>query len=212
MSPAAPLLLRLGALLALAGRTAASSGRPAFVPPSSPAVPRVPAAVPTRALSARRRPRGDYGDDGDDGYGDDDEDYEYARVGRRRGRGAEREDDPYDDSVYDDDGDRRRRYRDEPRMYDDDEDFDEDDEAEEYEEGILIPNPILDSIDPEGAADRLDELFGDPKWWRDTAAVLAVTLAAYLYTYDPATLIPWDRVTPDSFDLQALYEARGFGP
>ena len=97
-------------------------------------------------------------------------------------------------------------------MYDDDEDFDEDDEAEEYEEGILIPNPILDSIDPEGAADRLDELFGDPKWWRDTAAVLAVTLAAYLYTYDPATLIPWDRVTPDSFDLQALYEARGFGP
>ena len=56
------------------------------------------------------------------------------------------------------------------------------------------------------------ELFGDPKWWRDTAAVLAVTLAAYLYTYDPATLIPWDRVTPDSFDLQALYEARGFGP
>lgn len=36
----------------------------------------------------------------------------------------------------------------------------------------IIPNPILDSIDPEGAADRFPELLQDKKFWVDTCLLL----------------------------------------
>jgi hypothetical protein len=45
---------------------------------------------------------------------------------------------------------------------------DDDDDDEGYGgifEDILIPNPILDNIDPDGAAERFPELASDPKFW-----------------------------------------------
>lgn len=163
--------------------------------------------------------------------------YEYARVGRRRGRERGRYDEVEDgggsDGRYDDDIDmmdddrsspsrgrrtreaRSRRdavddfdddFEDEDDYFDEDYEKDYDDDDDDFEEGILIPNPILDAVDPEGAADRIGELFVDPKWWRDVASIAFVVAFVYLYTYNPGDLVPWDSVTPDDFDLNALYE------
>mmetsp|Transcript_384 Transcript_384/g.672 ORF Transcript_384/g.672 Transcript_384/m.672 type:complete len:158 (-) Transcript_384:1476-1949(-) len=61
------------------------------------------------------------------------------------------------------DGKRRKR----PFM----DDFDDDDDGYDDEEG-LIPNPLLDNIDPEGALGRLDELFSNGEFWRDICVML----------------------------------------
>ncbi len=45
---------------------------------------------------------------------------------------------------------------------------------EEYEADILIPNPILDNVDPEGASERFGEIAKDPTFWRDLLLVIAV--------------------------------------
>lgn len=52
-------------------------------------------------------------------------------------------------------------------------------EEEEEEErslfdSLIIPNPILDQIDPEGAGERFGELARDPKFWFDAFLVLAI--------------------------------------
>jgi len=104
------------------------------------------------------------------------EDGEFVRVPRRRQRGRfideeeEREyrqeqellDDEYEESQYDD----------EEEDWDDDDEWDDDEEDEE-EYGIfsnvIIDNPLLDSIDPDGAAERFPELARDPKFWFDMA-------------------------------------------
>ena len=163
---------------------------------------------------------------------DDDREYEYARVGRRRGRGADR----YEGggSRGDGDGDApsssSRREQRRQRSYDEDdvdqydgydaefdeedddyeedyeEDYDSDDDEDDFEEGILIPNPILDSVDPEGASERIGELFEDPKFFRDMAVVAFVVWVVYFLTFDPIDLIPWDIMKPEDFPLESLYE------
>lgn len=92
--------------------------------------------------------------------------------------------------------------------YEEDYDSDDEDKDEDFEEGILIPNPILDSVDPEGASERIGELFEDPKFWKDMAVVALVVWTVYYLTYDPTDLIPWDSVTPNDFNLEGLYQKR----
>ena len=163
---------------------------------------------------------------------DDDREYEYARVGRRRGRGAERyEEGGSADAVSSSSSSRREQRRRRRGSYGDDvdeydgydaefdeeeddygedyeEDYDSDDEDEDFEEGILVPNPILDSVDPEGASERIGELFEDPKFWKDMAVVALVVWTVYYLTYDPTDLIPWDSVSPNDFNLEGLYQKR----
>jgi hypothetical protein len=119
--------------------------------------------------------------DDDDG---DDDDFEFARVRRRRGRAS----DEYDggrersSSATKDqrDGGTRRQYDDDYDEIDfeNDDEYDsdgedeylddyEDDEEDDYDE--IIPNAFLDQIDPDGAIDRLPELFADKKFWKDSA-------------------------------------------
>jgi len=122
----------------------------------------------------------------DSAVDDDDRDREFARVRRRRGRGAYAEDedgDGYDDNPIDTDGrrdDDRRSVMDAADMLEDegffedmdddyDEDYDDDEKDESYDmfSNTVIPNPILDSIDPDGAAERFPELAADPRFWLD---------------------------------------------
>jgi hypothetical protein len=63
-------------------------------------------------------------------------------------------------------------------MMDDDEDFDEDfddDDDESYDmfSNTVIPNPLLDSIDPDGSAERFPELAADPRFWFDMFLFIA---------------------------------------
>ncbi len=65
-------------------------------------------------------------------------------------------------------------------FFDDLDDEDNDDEDEDYEDdsdevfsNTLIPNPILDSIDPDGAAERFPELAADPRFWFDMFLFIA---------------------------------------
>ena len=98
---------------------------------------------------------------------DDDLEPEFARVRRRRGgRYYDEEEERYDREAYDSDRGRSSRRE----VYEDDEDEVDDDYEEEDEEygllgDALIPNPLLDSIDPDGAAERFPEIARDPKFW-----------------------------------------------
>ena len=125
---------------------------------------------------------------------DKDDDFEFARVGKRRGSGrfADDDDDYYDDRERDSvgsartgskDAGTRRKYDDDydeidfdndEEEYDefdsDDEDeFDDDDDDDDDDYDEIIPNALLDQIDPDGAIDRLPELFADSKFWKDSA-------------------------------------------
>lgn len=111
--------------------------------------------------------------------GDDDErEREFVRVRRRRGRGGYDDEDGYE---YDDD-DRRsdNSVMDAVDMLEDggffddlDDEYDEDDESYDMFSNTVIPNPILDSIDPDGAADRFPELAADPRFWLDMFLFIA---------------------------------------
>jgi hypothetical protein len=88
------------------------------------------------------------------------------------------------------------------------EDFDDDDDwgnAEEEEdtavnndyshlfENVLLPNPLLDSMDPDGTADRFPELFSDGNFWRDM--VLLILFLDFLSAVGPQSNpfpdLPW---------------------
>lgn len=128
---------------------------------------------------------------GSDDIDEDNEDKErvLARVRRRRGRGAYADDDVYDD--VDDDGRRRSRREDESVNYAadmledegifdemDDEYYDDDDieNDESYDtfSNTVIPNQLLDSIDPDGSAERFSELASDPRFWFDIFLFITV--------------------------------------
>lgn len=123
---------------------------------------------------------------------DDDREREFAKVRRRKGRGGRYADD--DDGYDDDDADRFRSGDDsvmdaadaleEEGFFDDldDEDkyddFDDEyngetDESYDVFSNTVIPNPILDSIDPDGSAERFPELAADPKFWFDMFLFIA---------------------------------------
>lgn len=58
-------------------------------------------------------------------------------------------------------------------------------DAEEDEFDGLIPNPLLDNIDPEGSAERIPELLSDRQFWIDIA-LLALFLNLMDNLRDPA--------------------------
>ena len=71
-----------------------------------------------------------------------------------------------DDDYYEDD--------EEEEEFDVDFEFNRVELDQEYEADILIPNPILDNVDPEGAGERFGEIAKDPTFWRDLLLVIAV--------------------------------------
>ena len=132
---------------------------------------------------------------------------EYARVRRRRG-GRSYYDDVDDNNLKDDSYENGRvseRYYDEDdddkeyRYEDDyDEDYEEDDEYEDANDDDeysffgngVIPNPLLDSIDPDGAADRFPELARDPRFWFDMLLfVFFLDLLSYFVPRDQIILV-----------------------
>jgi hypothetical protein len=113
----------------------------------------------------------------DDGEEDD---FEFARVGRRRGRGrfANDNEDVGERTAASRDGesgtgtnsrDYESDYEEIDDFYDSDDEEDsdeEDDDDDDYDD--IIPNALLDQIDPDGAIERLPELFSDPQFWKDS--------------------------------------------
>lgn len=171
------------------------------IPPStaihSPSVLRRSAWVRLGSLSRPARTSDNDDDDDDDDFSDK----ELVPVRRRRGS---RDYYNNDDETTEADNDYYRRDRtdndNEPsqgRYYDDDyEDdeydveFDEDDDDDKYDlfANEIIPNPLLDSIDPDGAADRFPELARDPRFWFDM--VLFISFLNFLSDLGPRDPFP----------------------
>lgn len=62
---------------------------------------------------------------------------------------------------------------------DDEDDFDDDDDYSPSSYNDIIPNPLLDAMDPDGVYERLGpELFSDWTFWRD-AALFCLFLAFF---------------------------------
>lgn len=131
---------------------------------------------------------------------EDEAEFVYSRR-RRRGRRNNEEDDKEHDSVYgktekevdleDDAVDFDYDVQDE---YNDDDDDIWDDDEEEYDMfgNDIIPNPILDSMDPDGAAERFPELARDPRFWFDMLLfVTFLDLLSIIGPRDPYPDIPW---------------------
>lgn len=100
----------------------------------------------------------------------DDEEEEYARVPRRRQRGRLYEEDQVEEEFFEDV--ERRIYGEDVDFEEDEDDWDDDDDEDDDDDlglfsNVLIDNPILDSIDPDGAAERFPELARDPRFWFD---------------------------------------------
>jgi hypothetical protein len=117
---------------------------------------------------------------------------ELVRVPRRRQRGRfydkEEEEEAFYDSVE------QNIYGDD-EFDDDDEDWDEDDDDDDEDDedygmfsNVLIDNPILDRIDPDGAAERFPELARDPRFWFDMA--LFIALLNWLSAVGPQDYFP----------------------
>lgn len=156
------------------------------------------------ALKARRN-RDNY-EEGERQDEDEDENYEYARVGKWRRqknkfqdsstsdakdaggysaretsrtnpertnrRNRKYSDDIYDEVEFDDDEDDDFEYE--------NEDEDDDEDVEDDYNGV-IPNALLDQIDPDGAIDRMPELLSDPQFYRDVAIAFVLFM---LYAFN----------------------------
>ncbi len=141
-------------------------------------------------------------DDDDD---DDDDDLDLVPVGRRSGRRRREEGGYYDDRQATTFSSSSSRYQENVDFFDlDDDDDDDDDLFEEkfdkkrgsgiYEETYngIIPNPLLDAMDPDGVYERLGpELFRDWTFFRDVA-LFAAFLA--FFTGDTHRLGTFDSV------------------
>jgi len=122
-------------------------------------------AVPVRRR--RRRRESLYEDDDRDDYLNDNDDDDYYTVG----------------SLFDEEDD----YEDEDDDEDDFYDFEFDEDRDLFED-VLIPNPLLDSIDPDGAAERFPELARDPRFWFDM--VLFIAFLNFLSAVGPQDPFP----------------------
>lgn len=146
----------------------------------------------------------------------DDDDKEYARVRRRRRRGRtypdeeEEEESGFDErDLHDSRSPPRHERRSSEATYNnedewidyerldgllsDGDDYDDEDE-EEYDlmGNVLIPNPLLDSMDPDGAAERFPELASDPRFWFDMVLFVAfLNFLSFAGPQDPYPDIPW---------------------
>jgi hypothetical protein len=115
----------------------------------------------------------------DDDDKEDFDDRDLVKVPRGRRRGKYYNDDS-DDNNFESSSRRSSSYfdQDELDLEDDDEIFDEDQierELSDLFENVIIPNPLLDSMDPDGAAERFwPELARDPRFWLEFALFIAV--------------------------------------
>jgi len=141
---------------------------------------------------------------------DDEDDREFARVRRGRG-GGDKNERRFDNDEKAGDDEPSRRASDNPYYragdeYDDDDDDEWDfiDDLDEQWDGdlddmekhdllgnVLIPNPILDNIDPDGAAERFPELAKDPRFWFDIVLFLAfLDFLSFVGPRDPFPDLP----------------------
>ena len=118
----------------------------------------------------------------------DEKRFEYVR----RVRGNNRE-------SYAEESTEKRKNKDD-RFELDDMDISDDEEDDDDDFDGIIPNNILDQIDPDGVVDRLPELFSDPRFWRD--AVVVMLLASYA-ALDPSS--PLRFINADDIDYSKLY-------
>ena len=116
-----------------------------------------------------------------DGFDDDEEDGDFVYAGRRSGRRDREEGGYYDDQQNAKSSSKRYQDNveffdlddDEDDIFDDDFDIDRDDIYDNTYNGI-IPNPLLDAMDPDGVYERLGpELFKDWTFFRDLALFAA---------------------------------------
>jgi hypothetical protein len=159
----------------------------------------------TKLQMNRRRSEDDADED------DENDDFEFARVGRRRRRDRYSNDNDSDNAndgayassssssrtnrqrqgyQYDDDNNNSRDddLYDEVDFDDDEEDadyYDEEDDDDDYDDEYndIIPNALLDQIDPDGAIERMPELLSDPQFYRDVAITFALFMVYALNRY-----------------------------
>mmetsp|Transcript_22914 Transcript_22914/g.39206 ORF Transcript_22914/g.39206 Transcript_22914/m.39206 type:complete len:202 (+) Transcript_22914:73-678(+) len=167
-----PFLLTLALAISALGAEAFSPQKHHVLPTT---------AIRSRVMSPHHPPsqihaRGE-GFNLDDDDEDDDRDFVYA--GRRSSRGGREEGGYYDDQVSSS-ASSSRRYQDDVEFFDlDDDDIFEDEGkrgSDVYEETYngIIPNPLLDAMDPDGVYERLGpELFKDWTFFRDMALFAA---------------------------------------
>ena len=107
----------------------------------------------------------------------DDDEEELVKVPRRRRRGRLFEDEEEENAFYDQVEERLYEDRDDEEWDDEEDEYDDDDDDDDEEYGlfsdVLIDNPLLDSIDPDGSAERFPELAADPRFWIDIILFLA---------------------------------------
>lgn len=146
--------------------------------------------------------------DSDDRYNDDnteDDDETKVRVPKRGFARRSRFDDVEEQASSSRESGRyygsRDYYYDEKEESDEEEDFefsegdgfldDEDEDQYDLLSDVVIPNPLLDSIDPDGAADRFPELARDPRFWFDI--VLFISILNFLSDLGPRnpSYFPW---------------------
>mmetsp|Transcript_13042 Transcript_13042/g.30859 ORF Transcript_13042/g.30859 Transcript_13042/m.30859 type:complete len:194 (-) Transcript_13042:293-874(-) len=165
-------------LLAIAIQNASS-----FAPMSS-AAPRMTFCHVTPSLQATNN-----------NYYEDEDDGDFVKVPRRRERGRIFENEKEESEFYDRVEERVYGSVDDDEEYeDDDEDEDEDDwDDEEWEDydtfsNVVIDNPILDAIDPDGAFARFPELARDPRFWIDM--ILFICFLNFLSDIGPQNTLP----------------------
>ena len=149
--------------------------------------------------SNRRRPRTLQRDE-------DVNDDDFERVSTKNGIESDEDESPWNSRFGSDrsTGTKEKEQLNDTDEWDEfDDDNDDDDEYDEYEiddtkrydllENIIIPNPLLDSIDPDGTIERLPELISDPRFWFDM--VLFILFLDFLSfagpQSDPFIDFPW---------------------
>mmetsp|Transcript_23995 Transcript_23995/g.35686 ORF Transcript_23995/g.35686 Transcript_23995/m.35686 type:complete len:156 (+) Transcript_23995:642-1109(+) len=86
--------------------------------------------------------------------------------------------------------------------YDDDDD--DDDEYDEYDEAYndVIPNALLDQIDPDGAIERMPQLLSDPQFYRDVAIVVVLFM---VYAFGRLNNPLYDITDVNQIDFSKFY-------
>lgn len=128
---------------------------------------------------------------------DDDEGEKFVKVPRRRQRGRLFENEEEEREFYD--KVEERLYAGADEEDDDEEDDDEDDDEYGLFSNVIIDNPLLDSIDPDGAAERFPELARDPRFWVDI--FLFIALLNFLSAIGPQDYFPDIAWYPDGIQI-----------
>lgn len=134
---------------------------------------------------------------------DDDENADFAKVPIRRERGSMFDNEEEETEFYNRVEERVYGSVDEEKEYDD-EDEDDDDDDEEWESydtfsNVVIDNPILDAIDPDGAFARFPELARDPRFWIDM--ILFICFLNFLSDIGPRNSLPDTSWYPDGVNI-----------